>query len=174
MSIERLLPRHFKILAMSLAGHKDSAIAAALGMGQPAISLIRNSSIFQAELSRRRKEIDESYLEEDRNAFLGKTRSMMEQAQKILEDNSPKAANTIVDLLDAKSDGMKQQSAKTILDRVFSSADKKTESKVSINISTESAQLIQIAIKESDQARKVINEQNILTNGTRQDSEPSN
>jgi len=157
MSIERLLPRHFKILAMCLAGHKDSAIAAALGMGQPAISLIRNSPIFQTELARRRKTTDESFIEEDRNAFLGKTRSVMEQAQGIVEDGSPKAAKTLVGLLDSKSEGVKLQTATKILDRVFGAADKKTESNVSITISSESAQLIQVAIKESDHASRQIN-----------------
>lgn len=142
---------------MALAGHKDSAIAAALGMGTPAISIIRKSPIFQAELSRRRKDVDESYMEEDRNAFLGKSRSMMDQAQKIVEDGTPKAANTLMGLLESKSEGIKLQTATKILDRAFGAADKKTESNVSISISLESAQLIQVALKESDNASRQIN-----------------
>lgn len=94
-------------------------------------------------------------MEEDRKAFQGKTRSVMKQAQGILEDASPDAARVLTGLMsNSKSDGIKLQTATKILDRVFGPGEKKQEASVSISITSENAQLIMVALKESNNARR--------------------
>ncbi len=79
--VRRMLPRHFKILDMVLAGHKSSAIAETLEMNKDTISALTRSPIFQAELTRRRREEPLSdILRMDREAVIGKARSILEQA----------------------------------------------------------------------------------------------
>lgn len=138
--VGRLLPRHFKIIELILAGHDDGTIAQMLDMARYSISQIRRSPLVQAELTRRRRESDEPVIAAlDRNAILGK-------AKVVLEDAAEKAAQTQVHLLEAEDESIKLRASNSILDRVFGKAE---ESRPVIHISAEQVQLLNIALQES-------------------------
>ena len=54
--LQRLLPKHYKILDLVLAGWKQRRIADELGLSYVGVSNIVTSVVFQAELARRREE----------------------------------------------------------------------------------------------------------------------
>ncbi len=141
--VRRLLPRHFKILEMVYAGHTNKVIAETFNMHHDTISALTRSPLFQAELVRRRKEDPLSdMMGLDRDAVLGKARSILEQAV------GP-AAYKMVELLETEDPSLQQRASKDILDRVFGKADEKSHSPV-ISLSAEHVQLLVVAMKESD------------------------
>lgn len=143
--LQRLMPRHFKILELTLAGHDLGTIAEATGLAKNSISAIQRSPVFQLELTRQREKSQEVTIGAlDRSAAMGK-------AQSILEQNADKAAKTLVDFLDSPDPNMRFRGADKILDRVFSAKD--AGSKVVVNVTAEQANLLHIAIQESNYVR---------------------
>lgn len=142
-NITRLLPRHFKIVDLTLAGHEVSEIADAVGVNRSTIQKLQRSPLFQAELVRRRKEDKVVEIEKmSRSAILGRAKSVLTQA-------TEKAAETQVSLLNSEDDSIKLRAASSLLDRAFG----KTEDVAPIiHISTEQVQLLTIALKESSNA----------------------
>lgn len=142
--LQRLLPRHHKILELALAGHNNAVIADTLDMTTRAISIILQSPLAQSELKRRRENTEEvDILRLDRDAHLGKVRSFMEQ-------EAETAAETIVGLMASSDENLQLRSAKEILDRVFGKPDGgKTNGAVNISITGDQAQLLILALKES-------------------------
>lgn len=141
--VARLLPRHFKILELTLAGHDPDVIAKIVECSRRSIGMIQMSPIFQAEISRRRKEAKESdVLGEDRKALLGKARSILEQA-------TEQAAEVQRELLQEDNPSVRLQASNSILDRVFGKAGDTKGSSPMVNISADQVQLLVLAIKES-------------------------
>ena len=144
--IRRLLPRHFRILEMVLAGHDNTTIAETLGISTRSITMIKQSPLFQSELVRRREDkTDTTMLSLDREAVMGKARS-------ILEDASELAAETLEELLDADDNSVRLRAADSILDRVFGKKGEAKAAGVVVNISAEHVQLLNLALKESNHA----------------------
>jgi len=141
--LQRLLPRHYSILDLTLAGNGPAEIAQALGMTATGVGLITRSAIFQHELSRRRekieKKIDEGLV------------SIPVRAKQTLEQNSLLAAERMVGLLDAEDPRVVQQSAKDILDRVLGPAggQKADNTRNVVVLEAGAIQLLQLAITES-------------------------
>ncbi len=146
--VRRLLPRHFKILDMVVAGHTHKAVAETFNMHKDTISALCRSPLFQAELVRRRREDPISdMLELDRDAVLGKARSILEQA---IEP----AAEKMVELLEAEDPALQFRASSNLLDRVFGKSDEKQASPV-VSLSAENVQLLVLAMKESDDAQGI-------------------
>ena len=142
-SIQRLLPRHYKIIEFALAGHDTGFIAEALGMNPSSVGKVLSSPLVQHELARRRQSSQESTtLGEDRSAAVGKARSILELA-------TEKAANVMEELLDSYDPNIKLRAADKILDRVFGK-DSENRKTGAVNISAEQIQLLVVALKESD------------------------
>jgi hypothetical protein len=140
--IQRLLPRHFKILELTLAGHDRKAIAQALEMSEPTITNVQRSPLFQAELVRRRREGEGATVATlDREAALGRARSLLEEA-------SVGAAEKMVELMEAEDTSLQHRAAADILDRALGKSGQK-ESVPVVNITAEQVQLLNIALKES-------------------------
>jgi hypothetical protein len=81
--IQRLLPTHFMILDLVLAGHTRTAIAELVGRTPESVGMVIGSPIFQNELTRRRRETQREgtdTLSRDRDRILGKARSILDQA----------------------------------------------------------------------------------------------
>jgi hypothetical protein len=150
--LQKLLPRHFAIIKMVLAGYDRKQICEATELSPWAVSAITRSPIFQAEIARRRRQDDHVALEVEREAEVGKVRSMKDQARQILEDASPEAATALRELVGSQNDGVRMQSAKTVLDRVFAD-EGPSKGGVNINISAEDANLLVVALKESNDAK---------------------
>ena len=144
--IQRMAPRHFRILELCLQGHSKKVIAEALGMTPQAISLITNSPLFQDQLARRRGEV-----EKVSNEAVG---SAVVDARNTLVENAQAAANKQVDLLNAENESVQLHAATAILDRVM---EKKDGDKVtSPMIQTEQLNVLVLALKESKDGRSAI------------------
>jgi len=140
--LSRLQPRHQRIVEMCLAGHSPSVIAEALNIPIRTINTIIRSPLFQEELSRRRHEersVDVATL--DRNALVGKARSILEEA-------SARAAEKHVELLSAENEATQLRAAEKILDRVFGKGQ--TESKTVVTVDADQVNLINLALQESN------------------------
>lgn len=145
--IRRILPRHSKILDLSLAGHKNVTIAKIVGMTTGAISLILRSPLVQSELKRRRESSTEiEVMKLDREAVRGKALS-------ILEQESSTAAETIVQLMGCEDPSIQLRSAVSILDRVFPKENGTGGTVVNVELTGEHAQLLVLAMKESDNGK---------------------
>ena len=138
--LKRLLPRHFKIISLSLAGMSNKEIAAVTGMTEGAISRIVSSPVFQSEIERRRRR-QESVVDES----LGGT---LVQAKQILESAAAKAAKTQVELLSEESPVVRQRASTSILDRVLGQNNQSVNGSVVV-IAPEQLNLLQIALSES-------------------------
>lgn len=142
---ERLLPRHFRILELDYAGHSAEAIAKTLGIHKDTVYYVRRSPLYQAEMARRRREDrTDEILAFDRNAVVGKARSILEQA-------SEAAAQKHVELLEAENEGIQLKAAGEILDRVFGKTGEKNSTPV-VHLSAEHIEHLTLALKESNHA----------------------
>lgn len=141
--IKRMLPRHFKMLELRLAGLSNRAIAEMLGCSAQSVGIVVRSPLFQAEYNRRLDQQNTSAAIEERDAFASKTRS-------ILEQNAEKAANTQVDLMDSEDDSVRLRASGSILDRVLGK-DGPTASgpQLKIEINAQDAKLLVTALNES-------------------------
>jgi len=142
--LQRLLPRHFKVLELCLEGHSRKTIAQTVGLTEQAISLITNSPIFQDEIARRR---------DTRNKKDDEGRSVhLEKARGILEEASVSAAKTQVSLLSSDKEHIQLASAKDILDRTYKGQKIVGSDMPSIVISEGSIQVLNVAIQEASLA----------------------
>lgn len=135
--LQKLIPRHFKILDLYLEGMSQVDIAKEVGMHQANIGLVVRSPVFQNELALRRslREKDEKELRQ----------TGLVQAKGVLEGAAFRAAETQVGLLESEDDRIKLASSNSILDRVF--GDEKGP--VGVVINTETVQLLSLAVQES-------------------------
>jgi len=142
--IQRLLPRHFRMLDLKVAGYNNTQIAKLLDVSVVGVTTVCRSPLFTAELNRRMKDRNENAPAEERDAFLGKARS-------ILSENAPKAATVAVDLMDSDDDSVRLRASGSILDRVLGKPDTKTDvqsSAPTVVINSEVANLLVLALKE--------------------------
>jgi len=142
-SINRLLPRHFKILDLALQGLSRTQIAERMEMSPVGVGLILNSPKFQDELARRRTEIDKKSDEG--------LATNLANAKEILSNAAEDAAQVHVDLLNSEDDRVKQFSANQVLDRVgLARAEKGGGGDFNVAvINAESLQVLQVALKEA-------------------------
>ena len=140
--IQRLLPRHFKILDMAASGVRDRGeIASALGVTPQTISNVLNAPIAQDELARRRRSMERS--SDEASALVAM------QARERLERASPEAAQVHVDLLTDDDPSVRQRSAEAILNRVLGKAEAVGTQNITI-IEVDQIQLLNLALAESD------------------------
>lgn len=146
-NIQRLLPRHFKIIELFLAGHSIATIAEALEMSSGAVSLILKSPLIQHELATARKQSREpEVLALDRDALRSKVNSILETA-------TVKAAAVQVELLDNPNPAIALKASTSILDRVYGDQKSAGGGGLVINITAENVALVNQALKESQDAR---------------------
>jgi len=135
--LQKLIPRHFKILDLYLDGMPQVDIAKEVGMHQVNVGLVVRSPVFQNELAIRR-----SLRERDEKEF---RQTGLVQAKGVLEGAAFHAAETQVGLLESKDERVKLASSNSILDRVF--GDEKGP--VGVVINAETVQLLSLAVQES-------------------------
>lgn len=143
--IRKLLPRHYQTLDLTAAGHDVSTIAKATGQSTTSVRLCQQSPLFQHELSKLRARAQEPQLAQlDKEAHTAKALSILERA-------SEKAASTLENLLDDDDPGMRLRSASAVLDRVFNKSG--DSNKTVINITADNVNLLQQALRESNNGR---------------------
>lgn len=137
--IERLLPRHYKILELALAGNGPKEIAQAVEMNPVAVGLIMRAPIFQEALAKSRSKAENAQVEEQAVDS--------QRARTVLENGSVRAAQVQVDLLESSKETVRLQAADSVLDRVLGKSAPQVQGSVVIN--AETVQLLQLAISES-------------------------
>jgi hypothetical protein len=133
------------MLELKLAGLTDRAIAEMVDCTPQSVSIVSRSPLFKAELNRRLKERNSDGVVEEVEAGIGKARL-------ILEQNSAKAAETQVELLDCEDDSVRLRSAGSILDRALGKPESQQASggaQVNVQITGKDAQVIVTALHES-------------------------
>lgn len=141
-AVQRILPRHFQIIDMAVAGHDNKTIAQTTGSSIGQVNLILRSPVAQSEIARRRKESSEAtILGLDRSAILGKARSILDQA-------TEHAAVTLENELLADKPEVRIKAANSILDRALGGGKDDRRASV-VNVTAEQIQLINLALKES-------------------------
>ncbi len=149
-ALQELKQRHYRIVELFLEGitHKD--IAHIVGMTPEGISLIISSSLFQDEVSRRRKIRNETMDDNHNGSTL--------EVKGILEENAAKAAEVQVKLLESKDEAIKLRASGSILDRVLGKPQSNVISERSngLTISADQVQILQVALSESKSGEKVL------------------
>lgn len=143
--VQRMLPRHFRMLDLKVAGLTNRAIAEMLGCTEQSVGIVSRSPLFKAELNRRLKERNE-------DAVVAEAESFASKARITLEENAGLAATTQVELLDSEDDSVRLRSAGSILDRVLGKpegGDASGGAQVNIQINAPDAQLLITALNES-------------------------
>lgn len=136
--LQRLLPRHFRILDLCLLGWSQKNIATEVGMTPTGIGLIVNSPRFQDELARRR-EAKGRQTDEVETISLG-------NATRKLEDAAEDAASVQVTLLKDEDHRVQLSASNSILDRVLA---KKGEAGPSIVLTMESINILALSMEET-------------------------
>lgn len=114
--IQRLLPRHHGILRLVLAGsHSRAQIAEMIGYTPENVSLVIDSPLFQMELARRRKDIEQSETIAIRDGLT--------QARDLLNQNAVAAVETMEGLLTADDPSLRLNAADKILKYAFPKGD---------------------------------------------------
>ena len=146
--IHRLLPRHFKILEMRLAGCSNKEIAESVNCTPQNIHIVCRSPLFIAEFNRKLQDQIDYGISLDREAFVGKAQSMLNVA-------SLQAAETQVDLMESDDDSVRLRASGSILDRALGKVESKTSDSAAsqVVINTSDATLLIIALKESNNAQ---------------------
>ena len=137
--IQRLIPRHYKMIELALTGASNRSIAAAAGVGEANVGMVLNSPIAMAELARRRKGMEKDL---NRSHAQG-----LNRVKDILTQGAEAAAGGLVSLAkSAESESVRRASCADILDRVLDNSPKAAGV---VNITVESLQLLQVALAES-------------------------
>lgn len=141
-NIQRLLPQHYALIDMAVAGHSPRVIAETLGRTPESVRLLLNAPNVQHEISIRRKDGREATtLGLDRDAVLGKARSVLEQA-------TERAALKQVALIDSFDPAIALRASDKILDRVFGPTGGGGNKAPIINVSAEQIALVNLTLKE--------------------------
>lgn len=142
--IERLLPRHHRIIELALTGMSYQDIAVALGISVSTVRNVMRSPLVQDELARKRVAVNDPEVARtvmDRDAA-------QSQALTILGAAAAKAAEVQVSLLEDENPLIRLKASTTVLDRLFGGKDGRDKPTV-INVSAEHINLLTVALKES-------------------------
>ena len=149
--IQRMLPRHFKMVDLHVAGLTNRAIAEILGCTPTSVSIVLRSPIVKKEVQIR--------LYESRDNPKGTIHQEIEaaddRARNLIVESAPNAAAVLVDLLDADDDSVKLRASGSILDRAIGKPESQNasgEAQLRIEINSKDATLIMIALKESKES----------------------
>jgi len=146
--IHRMLPRHFKMADLHVAGLNNKAIAEVLGCTSASVGIVLRSPIVKKEIQERlavSRENPNGTIHQEIEAADNRARSL------ILE-NAPKAAATLVELLDCDDASVQLRASGSILDRAIGKPESEHaagEATLRIEIDSKDATLIMIALKES-------------------------
>lgn len=141
--IQRIIPRHFKIIDLAVAGHDNKVIAEMTETSIGQVNLVLRSPVAQSEIARRRRESQESTtLALDADATRGKALSILQQA-------SCAAATTLENALVDEKPEIRLKAANSILDRALGSGKEDRRATV-VNITADQILLLNQALKESE------------------------
>ena len=140
--IQRLLPRHFKIMDLELQGRSKKEIAKLLGIKLNTVSLVSQSPLYQDRFAKRRRAI-----EKEHDQALAST---VVKARDAFEQSSLDAAMVHIEALNSEDIRTAQLSANQILDRVgIVKPVEKREERPIVALNVEQLNLLNVALQES-------------------------
>lgn len=139
--LQRLNPRHQKMIELTLQGFKPGEIAEQLGVSREGVTWVLGSAPAQDELARRRA--SQERIHDDTVA------STVVKAAARIEAASLDAANGLVDLMGSQDERVRLLSIKEILDRAGASTSAKSSGATVQILSAERVQLLVQSIRES-------------------------
>mgnify|MGYP001219281562 FL=1 len=141
--LKRLLPRHHKILDLTLKGYTTTQVADSLNISRSAVSRITGSPLFQDTLSRRREKQDA--------IADNTTMAVLQEARDHIHRAALDAVNVHTDVIHSgeATTRQKQVSASEILDRAFGKQDEK-KAQPAVILQGAAIENLLVALKESD------------------------
>lgn len=141
--IQRMMPRHFRIMDLVLQGKTCVQIGKELGCHPDTVTNVSHSPIFQDELARRRARIER---QRDDAAAVETF-----QAKQVIEEAAVDAARAQVDALESPQATIKLRAADAILDRALGKGGpaKADTTPGTIVLSAERIDLLMLALRES-------------------------
>jgi DNA-directed RNA polymerase len=139
--IQRMLPRHFKIMELCASGYTPKDIAQATGVTKQTVGNITNSPLFQDELAR--------FKDSQRDVDTEKEMRAESDALEILRQNSTRAALRTVELMESDNEKIALSSASEILDRVTKSGTARAQ----IILDSEAINTLFTALRETREAQ---------------------
>jgi hypothetical protein len=140
--IQRMLPRHFKIMELCASGYNPKDIAQATGVTKQTVGNITNSPLFQDELAR--------FKETQRDIDTEKEIRAENDAMEILRQNSTRAAERTVELMESENEKIALSSASEILDRVTKSESGRAQ----IILDSDAINVLFTALRETREAQE--------------------
>lgn len=144
--LQRLLPRHFRMVELHLAGLKNIAIAETLGCTAQSVGIVLRSPIVQKEIQTKMRDQSHGNIADTTKAYDSKVMG-------ILERSSVRAAQTLDDLMQqSDDDSIKLRASTSILDRAIGKPESKNAGEgavLKIEIDTKQATLLMLALTES-------------------------
>jgi hypothetical protein len=136
---DKLQVWHTLAIDLHCQGLTNEAIGVELQRSSASISYVLNSPLAQDRIARRRKELVRQNDETIQQSVV--------RGRAILEGAAQKAAQTQVGLLESIDENIKLRTSQSILDRVY--GKESSESKPTVHISVDVAELIKKALTES-------------------------
>jgi len=139
-----MLPRHFKMMDLQLAGYDRKNIAEILGITTQTVSNVSQSPLYIDEIARRRGSITRASDEQ--------LASTPARAKAVLDCKSVAAAEKLGLLIDSFDESIAHRASVAILDKVLG-GDHNSIRPITIN--AEQLQLLQVSLKESQVIKDV-------------------
>lgn len=141
-NMKKLNPMHRMVMRMVMQGTPQVEIAAKMGVTKEHVCQVCNDPTFQEALKGLQDELDEMVLKGTAEAVV------QDPVRRVFLEAREKAANTVVGLMDAKSDTIKQKSAFDILDRLGYKTREETKTDLTINIGKKAETTLDETLKE--------------------------
>lgn len=148
-----------------MAGLTNVAISEVLKCTHQTVGIVLRSPMVKREIQRQ--------LDSENGSLAQEVEAHESKARSILEKNSGKAADTQVDLLDSDDDSVRLRASGSILDRVLGKPESPNASEgaqVRIEIKTQDAQLLVLALRESKEISSHAQDSESATNGQTADT----
>ncbi len=149
--IQRMLPRHFKMADLHVAGLTNRSIAEVLGCTPASVGIVLRSPIVKKEIQVRLA----ASRENPNGTIHQEIEAADNRARNLILENAPKAAATLVELLDCDDASVQLRASGSILDRAIGKPESEHaagEATLRIEIDSKDATLIMIALKESKES----------------------
>ena len=164
--LQRLLPRHFKMIELHLAGLTNRAIAETLDCTAQSVGIVLNSPIV-------RKEVQQKMTDKSHGSIAETVEAHDSKVVQILEKSSERAAYTLQELMEhSDDDSIKLRASTSILDRVIGKPDSKNAGEgvqLKIEIDAKHATLLMLALNESKEFQR----ENVQSAANGQDADTS-
>lgn len=143
MGLKRLSPRHKEIMRRMLLGQKQIDIAREMGMNQPSVSVIVNSTRFRQALAAMEGSIEQLFVE----GIVDK--ELNDPVRRRLHEVKEDAINEMVSLMQtAESETVRRASAADILDRAGYKPREIVEQQHSFNVDQKMSEDISRALED--------------------------